>query len=167
MRATDGAFGRERSSLSHKGDRSEVDGVNVKAVLAGVATDVFSSTLVGIVEAVILVAVAARTGNASAAHLLQLKSRFAAEFSGLLGTTLCTGLGGYVSVRVSRVSNLGNALIVGTISLLLGGLVALYGHGLVPSWKIVSGLILTLPAAVTGGYLALGSGSQTLASSSV
>jgi hypothetical protein len=139
--------------------------MNVKAVLAGIATDVLGSTLVGIVEAVILVALAARSGDASAAHLLQLKSTFAAEVSGLLATTLCTGLGGYVSVRLSRVNNLRNALIVGMISLLLGGLVALYGHGLVPSWKIVSGLILTLPAAVAGGDLALGS--QTLASSSV
>ena len=50
MLASDGAFGPERSNLSHKGDRSEVVGVNVQAVLAGVATDVLSSTLVGIVD---------------------------------------------------------------------------------------------------------------------
>jgi hypothetical protein len=142
-----------------------VKGVKVKAVLAGVATDLLCSTLVGIVEAVVLIAIAARAGDASAAHVLQLKSTFLAEFSGLLGTTLCTGLGGYVSVRQSRLNNLYNPLIVGTISLLLGGLVALYGHGLAPNWKIVSGVVLTIPAAVAGGYLALSS--QALASSSI
>jgi hypothetical protein len=133
-----------------------VEGVKVKAVLAGVATDILGSTLVGIVEAVILVVVATHGGDASAAHVLQLKSTFAAEFSGLIGTTFCTGLGGYVSVRVSRLNNLRNALMVGIISLVLGCLVALYGHGMVPGWKIVAGAILTIPAAVAGGYFALG-----------
>lgn len=142
-----------------------MEGVKVKAVLAGVATDILGSTLVGIVEAVILVAVAVRAGDASGAHLLRLKSTFAAEFSGLVGTTFCTGLGGYVSVRVSRLNNLRNALMVGMISLILGCLLALYGHGLVPGWKIVCGAILTVPAAVAGGYLALGS--RASASSSV
>jgi hypothetical protein len=133
-----------------------VEGVKVKAVLAGVATDILGSTLVGIVEAVILVVVAAHGGDASAAHVLQLKSTFEAEFSGLVGTTFCTGLGGYVSVRVSRLKNLRSALMVGVISLVLGCLVALYGHGMVLGWKIVAGAILTIPAAVAGGYLAVG-----------
>jgi hypothetical protein len=102
------------------GKKSGMKGIRIKAILAGIAIDILGSILVGIVEGVIIFVIASRAGDTSRQHLLELKSKFLAEFSGLLGTTFSTGLGGYASARLSQLNNLYNPLIVGVISLLSG-----------------------------------------------
>ena len=129
-------------------------GIRIKAILAGIAIDILGSILVGVVEGVIIFVIASRAGDTSRQHLLELKSKFLAEFSGLLGTTFSTGLGGYASARLSQLNNLCNPLVVGVISLLLGSVASFYGGDLVPIWKVVLGMIFTLPAALAGGYAA-------------
>ena len=130
-------------------------GIRIKAVLAGVATDILGSILVGVVEGLILVVIASRAGDTSRQHLLELKSSWVSEFSGFLGTTFSTGLGGYASVRVSKLDNLYNPFIVGMIALLAGIAVSFYGNDLIPKWKQALGIVITLPAALAGGYAAL------------
>jgi hypothetical protein len=146
--------------------RSEVKGIRIKAILAGIAIDILGSILVGVVEGFIIFVIASRAGDTSRQHLLELKSKFLAEFSGLLGTTFSTGLGGYASTRLSRLNNLYNPFIVGVVSLLLGIVASLYGgDDLVPRWKVVLGIVFTVPAALAGGYAV--PRSRELASSSV
>jgi hypothetical protein len=132
-----------------------VKGIRIKAILAGVAIDILGSILVGVVEVVIIFVIASRAGDTSRQQLLELKSGFPGELSGLLGTTFSTGLGGYASARMSELDNLHNPFIVGVISLLLGIAVSFSENDLVPKWKMVLGLVFTLPAALAGGYAAL------------
>lgn len=61
-----------------------------------------------------------------------------------------TGLGGYVAARVARRELYLNAGLVGVVSLLLG--VFFGGQG--PFWFEVAGIVLIVPAALYGAYLA-------------
>jgi uncharacterized membrane protein len=61
-----------------------------------------------------------------------------------------TGLGGYVAARVATRELYLNAGLVGVVSLVLG----LVFGGQAPLWFEVAGVLLIVPAALYGGYLA-------------
>ncbi|MGC1189850.1 MAG: hypothetical protein WA861_04640, partial [Candidatus Binatus sp.] len=48
-------------------------GIRIKAILAGITIDILGSTLVGVVEGVIIFVIASRAGDTSRQHLLELK----------------------------------------------------------------------------------------------
>jgi hypothetical protein len=70
----------------------------------------------------------------------------------LLGTTLFTGLAGYVAGRLSRPDNIENALAVGVLSLLLVVVLAVTMPGASPIWKVIVGAAAAVPAALAGGW---------------
>ncbi len=125
--------------------------IKIKAVVAGVLIDIVGSTIIGVLLGVLVVAT---SGGASAAQLAVLKDNIYVSVLGLLGSTLSTGLGGYVAARLSLPEGMINALTVGVISLLLGIVLAVFVSDLTSGWKLLAGFILTIPAAYVGGKIA-------------
>jgi hypothetical protein len=79
------------------------------------------------------------------------------ELISLFGTTFFTGLGGYIARRLTPTNSFINSLSFGVINVLLGIVffISLHSHDTVmPGWKAFLGFVLTIPAALLGGYLA-------------
>jgi MFS family permease len=127
--------------------------VKLKAILAGFVVDLGGSTGVGIIIGMVVAAYGASQGITSRDALLDVSANVYVKAIGLVGTTLSTCLGGFVAARMSRPHGIKNAVAVGVISLVSGIALALAMPGTTPQWKLVAGLILTLPAALVGGKL--------------
>jgi hypothetical protein len=69
---------------------------------------------------------------------------------GLILGTASTVLGGYLAARLAGSVPYFNALAFGV----LGLMISVIGSGDLPTWFKLTGLLLTLPAAVLGGHLA-------------
>jgi len=128
--------------------------INIKAVTAGLLTDIIGSTAVGFAIAICIGVIASKSGNTSPEHLAVLRDNIYLRLSGLGGTTFFTGLGGYVAARMSKPNGIFNSLILGVICVLLGIVLAILMPGVTPIWKLLTGLILTVPAAWIGGRIA-------------
>jgi hypothetical protein len=122
--------------------------------MLGFLTDIGGSMGVGLVLGVLLGIVAAASGDFSSAHVAALRQNFALKLTGLMGTTFFTALGGYIATRVAKSTSLANSFAVGVLSLVLGISLAAAFPGVSPLWKIIAGCIVTIPAALLGGYLA-------------
>ena len=127
---------------------------NIKAVAAGLITDIVGSVAVGLALAILVAVVASIGGDASPNNLAVLRGNIYLRVIGLLGTTFFTGLGGYVAARMSRPNGISNSLAVGLLSVVLGIILAISAPGITPIWKLLIGLILTIPAALAGGKFA-------------
>jgi hypothetical protein len=69
---------------------------------------------------------------------------------GLILGTASTVLGGYLAARLARSMPYYNALAFGVLGMLIG----VIGTADVPTWLMVVGLGLSLPAALLGGHIA-------------
>jgi hypothetical protein len=132
----------------------KISDIRAKAVLLGLLTDIGGSICVGLVLGVVIGIVAAISGDVSPGHIAALRQNFALKLTGLFGTTLFTALGGYVAARIARATPLANSLAVGIVSLLLAITLVAVFPGVSPPWKIIAGCIITIPAALLGGYFA-------------
>jgi len=128
--------------------------VRAKAVLLGLLTDIGGSICVGLALGVLLGIVAAISGDVSSAHVAVLRQNFALKLTGLMGTTFFTAIGGYVATRIAKSTSLANSFALGVVSLVLAITLAAALPGITPLWKIIAGCIVTIPAALLGGYLA-------------
>jgi hypothetical protein len=128
--------------------------LSIRAVALGVLVDLAGSVAVGVVLGILVAIVAASTHNLSPDHMAALRNTVAVKLPGLIGTTFCTGLGGYVAARKTLPNGLVNSLAVGLVSLFLGIALAILVPGVTPFWKLTTGVILTVPAACLGGYVA-------------
>lgn len=129
--------------------------IRIKAVVAGLLTDIVGGVAVGIVLGVLIAILASHDGDTSPAHLIALRANLFIKVAGLFGTTFFTVLGGYVAARLSMPDWLSNSAAVGLISLLLGILLAVLQPGVTPLWKLFLGLLATVPAALIGGRFAM------------
>lgn len=125
-------------------------GIRPKAILIGIVTDIGATYLV---ISVLMISLGAGARDLSEEEARQLiESTFQQVpyllLSGVLGL-LATALGGFVAAKVAVVAPLLNAACVGLFDLVLG--ILLIGDS--PLWFSVIALLLTLPAAVTGGVL--------------
>ena len=128
--------------------------IKLKAVAVGILIDIVGSTLVGILIGAFIGIIGKTSGDASMAHLKALQTSIPLKLLGLLGTTFFTGLGGYFAARLSPPNGFSNSLAVGIVSLMLGIVLSVILPGVTPPWKVIIGLILTIPAAVIGGRIA-------------
>ena len=117
-------------------------------------TDICGSICVGLVLSIVIGFIAAMNGDVSPAHIAALLQNFTLKLTGLFGTTLFTALGGYVAARMARLSPLANSLAVGIVSFVLAITSLAVFPGVSPPWKIIAGCIVTIPAALLGGYFA-------------
>ena len=132
----------------------KISDISAKAVLLGLLTDIVGSICVGFGLAIILGIMAAASGDLSPAHIEALRQNFFLRLSGLIGTTFFTALGGYVAARIAKETPLANSFAVGILSLVLAITLAASSAGVSPLWKVISGCIATIPAALLGGHFA-------------
>lgn len=124
-----------------------------KAIVVGLLVDLGGSTAVGIALGIVVAVIGVSQGITSPEALMDLGANVHLKAIGLVGTTLSTCLGSFAAARMSRPHGVRNAVAVGVLSLALGIVLALAMPGLTPKWKVIAGLILTLPAAFVGGRL--------------
>ena len=127
--------------------------VSIKGVFLGVLADIGGSVLASALLLSLFVgdAIAPDMPPEDVEQVMRRLSQDGAflTISLLLGLAF-TGLGGYVAARVARRELYLNAGLVGVISLLLG---LLFG-GQAPFWFEAAGVLLIVPVALYGGYLA-------------
>lgn len=128
-----------------------VQPMQVVAVIAGWATDIVGTQVFGFILGMILMLGAGLSGG-------ELDVEALAESTGFLLFLLPCGLaftvlGGGVAGVVARRDPVWHALAAGILSLLTSILMLLGGHEQ-PFWFTVTGIVLTLPAALLGGFLA-------------
>ena len=127
-------------------------GIDVKAVILGVAAD-FAATFVAMMAVMTFLGIGAEATDLPEEEARQLIVSTFQEpryllLGGLLGL-LGTMTGGYVAAKFADAAPLLNAACVGLFGVVLG--IFLIGES--PLWFGVIGILLTLPAAVTGGVL--------------
>ena len=127
-----------------------------KAIIVGLLVDIAGSVVVGIVLGVVVAIIAIAMGVTSPDAVGALRANVYLKAIGLVGTTFFTCLGGFVAARMSRPHGVKNAVAVGVLSLAFGIALALAMPGITPMWKLIAGLILTLPAALVGGRIGNG-----------
>jgi hypothetical protein len=128
--------------------------IRIDAVAAGVMTNVAGSICVGVLLSLIVGVV----GIAGFDIGLEQSAILPAQFiglAGLAGRLFFTWLGGYVAARMVRTDGLESSFAVGLISVPLGVLLAFSVPGIPAAWSIISGVILTIPAARFGGEYAV------------
>lgn len=127
--------------------------VSIKGVFLGVLADIGGSVLASVLLLSLFVgdAIAPDMPPEDVEQVMRRLSQDGAflTISLLLGLAF-TGLGGYVAARIARRELYLNAGLVGVISLLLG---LLFG-GQAPFWFEAAGVLLIVPVALYGGYLA-------------
>ncbi|MFC1613914.1 hypothetical protein ACFL5K_01305 [Gemmatimonadota bacterium] len=128
---------------------------SIKAVIVGWLVDVLGSQIfggiLGVVAGVILVTKGTIDQETMQAYFSNSVWFLTVGF--ILG--LCfTMLGGYLAARIAKFAELKHALGVGILSLVTGSLfVLLTGANPGSTWLLLAALILTVPAALLGGYL--------------
>ena len=120
-------------------------GINIRAIILGIITDI-SATFFFIMVFVPLV------GNGASVEAVdELITNTGPLFFFFIGGSLCTVLGGFVAATIGSLAPYKNSVFVGAFGLILGVLSA----GSSPLWLTLSGFIITVPAALLGGYLAI------------
>jgi hypothetical protein len=128
--------------------------LRLKAVSVGLLIDILGSFAVGLLLSVVIGAIAVAGGDTSPLHLKELQASVLLKIIGLIGTIFFTGLGGYYAAKLSAPNGYSNSLAVGLISLSLGVILSIVQPGITPQWKVIIGLILTVPAAMVGCHIA-------------
>jgi len=145
---------REGASLGDRGVRSS-------AVVFGVIVD-FATTVVGLFGLGIMLSLAARGSGAT-----QAAGGFTAVLGTLLETpsvglslmginTTASAIGGFAAAAAAGRAHVRHAFLCGCVVLGLGIFLALEAPDELAHWDSLGSLLLTLPAAVFGGWLARG-----------
>ncbi len=136
------------------GDRDpERTGATWKAVLFGVTTDLFGSTIGGMVLLVLFSSMLVAQGQApEEISPMLLQSNQYLFLSLAVGLTF-TVLGGYVAARVANHRERRHALIVGVIVLIIGEIMVSGDPTGMPLSIRIIGDLLVVPAALLGAHL--------------
>lgn len=128
--------------------------INVKAVGLGLLADVGGTFLFSLIFGIIGVLLLVSTGRDIKELEEFAKTR---DFFYLMTVAglIFTGVGGYVAGRVAKKAEILNALTMGVISVLLGGITGFFSKG--TSFLIfdIIAMILTLTFAFAGGYVCI------------
>jgi hypothetical protein len=138
------------------GDRGpERPGPTWKAVLFGVTTDLFGTTVAGMVLLVLfsgMLMTQGREPEEISRLLLQSNEYLFVSLAVGLGFT---ALGGYVAARIANHREYKHALIVGVIVLIIGEIMVSSDPTGMPLSIRVIGDLLVIPAALLGAHLRL------------
>lgn len=130
----------------------------IVAVVVGCLVDIVSSTVAGVAFGIV-VSILLVVRDASLERLPQvLADSIPVALGELLLGLCCSILGGYVAAWMARQRELQHALATGIASLAIG--IALLSLQFLlplplapPSWSTIVALLLTVPAALLGGFL--------------
>ena len=130
------------------GNRSYLD---IKAIGIGVLVDIAGSLITALIFAIVYSIILSQQGHSTTEiESMMTGSSFVYLVSLILGLG-CTVLGGFVCARIAKREEVKHSAIMG-----VGGLVlSLLSTGdPEPVWYLIIGVILTVPMAVVGGYIA-------------
>lgn len=123
--------------------------LNVSAIIIGLVVDLGSSTIGGLVLFALL---GVDPGDpAAVAQLVEWPPYLLASLP--LGLVF-TSLGGFTTAHIARGEELNNAFVMGVASAIAALVFSLATPGL-PLWYLLMAALLTVPAAVAGGYVRL------------
>ncbi len=134
--------------------------ISLKGIIIGAVVDFVGSMVVGFMVSAIYAANCVSSGGltgAAAAEALQqcLMGSFSFLITCFASGLFLTMIGGYVAATIAKASELLNAGCVGVLGLMftiIGDLISM-AKAPSPGWYMAAALILTLPAALLGGYL--------------
>lgn len=118
--------------------------LSIRAIAIGFATDMFLTQLFVLALMIVLF-----DPGSSSECLAQRVDFHLLDLLGLSWGLLFTGLGGFVTARLTPAFRYPNALMTGGLSLLT----SLSINGEPNEWTYVVGLLLTIPAALTGAWV--------------
>ncbi len=124
-----------------------------KAIIAGLLIDIAGTVGFGTFIGVGVAVIAGAGGNTSSEFFTALQANVYLKAVGLVEGTLFTGLGAFVTARMSGSEGIRNALAMGTLSLLFGIALAVIMPDKTPGWLVIIGMIFTLPVAFIGGRI--------------
>ena len=131
----------------------ERTGATWKAVLFGVTTDLFGTTIAGMVLLVLFSGMLVAQGQAPEDISPMLLQSNQYLFLSLVVGLSFTVLGGYVAARVANHLEYRHGLIVGVIVLIIGEIMVSGDPTGIPLSIRVIGDLLAVPAAVLGAHL--------------
>ena len=134
--------------MTERGRASPAGGINVGAVIAGFIVDFFG-TQVGILALGYALGLDPADGEAFQRALTEPVAAQAATL--LLGLAFVF-LGGLVAARIAGAAELRHAFWVGLLSTGTSFAFLAAAAEMPPIWYALAGLVLTIPAAVAGGY---------------
>lgn len=128
--------------------------LSVKAVAIGLVVDIGGSLGVGFLVGIVTGIYLGVKGVPPDRMAQTLYGSFVFLLVSLIIGLFFTGLGGYIAAKIAKTAELKHAFVLGILVELLGVLfIVLSSNPGSPAFNIV-GLILTIPIAVLGGYLA-------------
>ncbi|WP_432663366.1 hypothetical protein R9X47_22645 [Wukongibacter baidiensis] len=124
--------------------------ISIKAVLIGFLVDYSGSLISGFIISIILgITIAIKGGN-----IIEISDSLELLIMLFIIGIIMTTLGGYVAGRISSFNEIEHGLYVGIISNISAMLIFGRGSSSLPSWYLISSIILVIPAAMIGGYFA-------------
>ena len=132
---------------------AERTGATWKAVLFGVTTDLFGTTVAGMVLLVLFSGMLVAQGQTPEQISPILMQSDGYLFVSLVVGLSFTALGGYVAARTANHQEYKHALIVGVIVLILGEIMVSSDPTAMPLSIRVIGDLLVIPAAMLGAHL--------------
>jgi hypothetical protein len=134
-----------------KGYQENMEKINIKAILLGCAVDWAGTVAFGLLFGTIAVSLETMRG-ARVEQATECLMKWSATLPGTLFSLAFglgfTCLGGYTAARVARQDSLINPAAVGSMAVLTA--LPFYSHSPVP--VTIASLILSIPAAMLGGY---------------
>ncbi|MGH7771248.1 MAG: hypothetical protein ACREQA_03345 [Candidatus Binatia bacterium] len=134
---------------------NQIGQISMKAVLLGTLVDIGGTGLASVVIATIVGVILALLGVSEAEVDARLIQSYAFLIGGLIVGLGFTFLGGLVAARLAKAAKIMHSSAVGVIGLLLA--LVFYSpmdFGAYPLWYRLTALILMIPIATLGGYIA-------------
>jgi hypothetical protein len=127
--------------------------LNLYAIFAGAAADMFGTLMVTLMISTIAQGVLLSQGVPEA----EIGARLARDGTVLLWSVVAglaaSAVGGFVAARIARFRELTHGASAGAVGLVLSTVSAVLAPTTLPTWYIVTGYGLVVPAAALGGWL--------------
>ena len=125
--------------------------LNIRAIGIGVLVDIGGSMVAAVIFAIIYSIFLAQQGYSPDEIESMMTTSSLVYFVSLILGLACTVLGGFVCARIAKREEVKHSAIVGAVGVVLA---LLSTGGPEPIWYLIIGVILTVPLAVVGGYIA-------------
>ena len=130
------------------GNRSNL---NIRAIGIGVLVDIGGTIVAALIFAIVYSIILSQQGYSPDEIESMMTTSSFVYFVGLILGLGCTVLGGFVCGRITKREEVKHSALVGLVGLVLA---LLSTGGPEPIWYQIIGVILTVPLAVVGGYIA-------------
>lgn len=128
--------------------------LNLYAIVAGAAADMFGTMMVSIFIGAIAIGILQAKGVPEDEISAQLSGNPQVLLWGVVMGLLASVLGGVVAARIARYRELMHAACAGGVGLVVSTVSAVLSPVVLPTWYVITGYGLVVPAAALGGWFA-------------